>query len=164
MKSLIVADTGPLVVLAKLDHLHLLAQRYQNIKIPEAVFQEATALAHRRDSQQITGFVAKHVEVVTHLEQDAGENLDFGLDDGETQAILLAQQCQCPVLMDEKRGRAVANREQVEVLGTVGLLLAAKQEGLLSELAPLLDQMQEYKYRLSAGLIERAKQMAGEDR
>ncbi len=62
MKSLIVADTGPLVILAKINHLHLLSKRYQTIRIPETVLQEATTLAHREDSQRIAQFVKQQVE------------------------------------------------------------------------------------------------------
>ena len=162
MKSLIVADTGPLVILAKINHLHLLAKRYQTIRIPETVLQEATTLAHREDSQRIAEFAKQHVEVVTDILSDSAGYLDFGLDEGETQAILHAKQYACPVLMDEKRGRAVAKRTQVAVLGTVGLLLAAKQEGLIAEISPLLEQMLEHQYRLSPGLIAQAKILAGE--
>lgn len=162
MKRLIVADTGPLVVLAKIDHLHLLAQRYQTIQIPKTVLLEATALAHRDDTALINTFVSAHVDVVADITPADEAYLDFGLDAGETQAILLAKQSNCPVLMDEKRGRAVAKREAVNVLGTVGLLLAAKQEGLITQVSPLLDKMLEHQYRLAPELIEQVKIMAGE--
>ncbi len=157
------ADTGPLVVLAKLNHLPLLAQCYQSIQIPQAVYTEATVLAHRQDTGRITAFVSGHVEVIANIPQSDDEYLDFGLDVGETQAILLARRSQCPVLMDEKRGRAVAKRENVAVLGTLGLLLVAKQQGLIKAITPLLGQMQEHQYRLSSNLIERVKLLAGEE-
>lgn len=163
MRSLIVADTGPLVILAKIDHLHLLAQRYQQIKIPETVLQEATALAHREDSQRIAHFAARHAEVSQDIAQSDSSYLDFGLDAGETQAILLAEQLACPVLIDEKRGRAAAKRTNVPVLGTVGLLLAAKQEGLIDAVSPLLDKMLAHEYHISTALIERAKTLAEEE-
>lgn len=163
MRSLIVADTGPLVILSKIDHLHVLTQRYQTIRIPESVLREATTLGYRLDSQRLAAFVAQHVQVITDIQQDDANHLDFGLDMGETQAILLAKQAQCPILMDEKRGRAVAKREQVSVVGTVGLLLAAKQEGLILAIGPLLEQMLAHDYRLAAELVNRAKQMAGEN-
>lgn len=162
MKRLIVADTGPLVVLAKIDHLHLLVQRYKTIQIPKTVLLEATALAHRTDTALINTFVLAHVEVVTDITPTNDNYLDFGLDAGETQAILLAKQSNCPVLMDEKRGRAVAKREAINVLGTVGLLLASKQEGLIPEISSLLEKMLEHQYRLAPELVERVKVMAGE--
>ena len=74
----------------------------------------------------------------------------------------MAGQLGCPVLLDEKRGRAVARRSEVAVLGTVGLLLAAKQDGLIEVISPLLDQMLAHEYRLAITLIDRAKILAGE--
>ena len=56
----------------------------------------------------------------------------------------------------------MARRSDVAVLGTVGLLLAAKQEGLIEVISPLLDQILAHEYRLAIALIERAKVLAGE--
>lgn len=165
MKALIVADTGPLIILAKIGQLSLLTQRYQRICIPQTVLHEATVLNHKPASQAITAFVDTHPDTIAisdDMTQDDADYLDFGLDAGETQAILLAKQQHCPVLLDEKRGRNAAKREHVEVLGTVGLLLAAKREGLIPAIAPLLDAMQAHDYRLADTLVAEAKRLAGE--
>jgi predicted nucleic acid-binding protein len=103
-----------------------LAKRYQHIKIPETVLQEAPALAHREDSQHIAQLAEQHVEVSRDIIQGDTDYLDFGLDAGETQAILLAGKLGCPVLMDKKRGRAVAKRSEVAVLGTSWIITRGK--------------------------------------
>lgn len=157
------ADTGPLVILAKLDHLHLLRQLFTEIRIPETVLVEATALAYRPDAKRIVGFSAQYANVVPDLAPNDPDYLDYGLDAGETQAISLAKQACCPVLLDERRGRSVAKQEHVDVLGTVGLLLKAKQAGLIPEMGCLLDAMLEQDYRLAPALVQRAKVLAGED-
>ena len=162
MSILIVADTGPIVILAKLDHLHILAKLYAEIHIPETVLREATYLTHRVDAQRIKRFIGGQIKVVSDLTEDDPAYLNRGLDAGETQAISLAKQAHCPVLMDEKRGRSVAKSEKVDVLGTVGLLLKAKQAQLIPAISPLLDKMLENDYRLSPNLIERAKYLAEE--
>lgn len=162
MSVLIVADTGPLVILAKLDHLHLLRQLYAEIRIPETVLVEATTLAYRSDAKRVVGFVAQYAKVVPDLAPNDPDYLDYGLDAGETQAISLAKQAGCPVLLDERRGRAVAKQEHLDVLGTVGLLLKAKQVGLITEVSCLLDAMLEHDYRLAPALIQKAKVLAGE--
>lgn len=97
-----------------------------------------------------------------YLEKHRPDYLDYGLDAGETQAISLAKQAGCPVLLDERRGRAVAKQEHLDVLGTVGLLLKAKQVGLITEVSCLLDAMLEHDYRLAPALIQQAKVLAGE--
>ena len=156
------ADTGPLVILAKLDHLHLLRQLYAEIRIPETVLVEATTLAYRSDAKRVVGFAAQYANVVPDLAPNDPDYLDYGLDAGETQAISLAKQAGCPVLLDERRGRAVAKQEHLDVLGTVGLLLKAKQVGLITEVSCLLDAMLEHDYRLAPVLIQQAKVLAGE--
>ena len=162
MSVLIVADTGPLVILAKLDHLHLLAKLYAEVRVPETVLREATYLAHRSDAKRIKRFIGGSIRMVADLAEDDPAYLHCGLDDGETQAISQAKQAHCPVLLDEKRGRSVAKTEKVDVLGTVGLLLKAKQTGLIAAVSPLLDQMLAHDYRLAPTLIERAKWLADE--
>lgn len=162
MNLLIVADTGPLVILSKLNLLHLLVCLYPEVLIPETVLQEATALAYREDARRIMGFVSQHVRVVPDLVKDDVDYLDYGLDAGETQAISLAKQAGCVVLLDERRGRAAAKQEHIDVLGTVGLLLKAKQAKLIPEISNLLDKMLEYDYRLAPSLVQRAKSIAGE--
>jgi len=57
-------------------------------------------------------------------------------------------------LIDERRGRAVATELGLRVLGTGGLLVAAKQSGHVAEVAPLLAALRERGYRLSDRLVE----------
>lgn len=162
MSLVIVADTGPLVILAKLDQLLLLPRLYSEIRIPDAVLTEATMLGYRQDAKRIVGFVAQYVQIVPDLSKDSSDYLDYSLDEGETQAILLAKQVGCPILLDERRGRLVAKHEQLEVLGTVGLLLKAKQAKLIPDVSSLLEKMLENDYRLAPALVSRAKVLAGE--
>jgi len=159
---LIVADTGPLVILSKLDHLHLLRQLYSEVRIPETVLLESTVLVHRQDAKRIREFVAQYVKVCPDLDPHDPAYLDHGLDEGETQAISLAKQAGCPVLLDERRGRLAAKQEHLEVLGTVGLLLKAKQAQLIPQVSGLLDNMLACDYRLTPELVRRAKELAGE--
>ncbi|MEZ5452559.1 MAG: DUF3368 domain-containing protein [Thiothrix sp.] len=123
---------------------------------------EATTLAYRPDAKRIVGFVAQYAKAVPDLAPSDPDYLDYGLDAGETQAISLARQAGCPVLLDERRGRSAAKQERVDVLGTVGLLLKAKQVGLITEVSCLLDAMLRHDYRLAPALIQQAKVLAGE--
>lgn len=162
MSLLIVADTGPLVILAKLNRLALLRQLYAEIRIPETVLIEATSLAYRQDTQRIVAFAAQYAQVMPDIAEDNPDYLDYGLDAGETQAILWAKRTNCPVLLDERRGRIIAKQEHLAVLGTVGLLLKAKHAGLIPEISSLLDSMLAHDYRLAPALIQQARTLAGE--
>lgn len=102
------------------------------------------------------------VKVFPDLEAHDSGYLDHGLDAGEAQAIALAKQSGYPVLLDERQGRLAAKREQVDVLGTVGLLLKAKQVQLIPQVSDLLDKMLDCDYRLAPALLQCAKELAGE--
>ena len=77
--------------------------------------------------------------------------LAMEIDAGEAEAICVACQLKADrVLIDEKRGREVALREGLAIIGVVGVLVAAKQKGLLPEVRTLLDRLEkEAGFRLS---------------
>jgi predicted nucleic acid-binding protein len=162
-RTLIVADTGPLIALAKIEHLYLLPQLYQQIKIPQTVLHEATINSNWRDSQQIDNFAQQHAEVCADLTTSRVDELLQSLDAGESQAIALADNLQCPVLLDERRGRIVAKQMHIAIIGTLGLLLTAKQECLIPEIGCLLQAMTANGYRLAPALIQQALILAGEE-
>ncbi|MCL2716881.1 MAG: DUF3368 domain-containing protein [Alphaproteobacteria bacterium] len=81
---------------------------------------------------------------------------------GESSAIRLALELQCPVLMEERKGRKAARRHGVTVIGTAGLLLAAKQQDLLPAIAPILDQWHQAGYFLSLDLVRTVLKQADE--
>ena len=86
------------------------------------------------------------------------------LDEGESEAIALARQEHLMVvLLDEKRARRVAQQLEIQVLGTVGLLLWARRVGLIPNLREQLDALQTRGgFRLSLAVVREALLTAGE--
>ena len=85
------------------------------------------------------------------------------LDPGEAEAILLAEEVNCRfLLIDERKGRAIANRRGVPVVGIAGVLLAAKKRGLIDAVMPILKNLEQAGYRISAGLTKEIARLAGE--
>ena len=67
------------------------------------------------------------------------------------------------VLLDDKLARQRARRLGVPVTGTLGVLLRAKQVGLIAELRPLVTRLQsEGDYHIDPGLIKKALLAVGE--
>jgi predicted nucleic acid-binding protein len=68
--------------------------------------------------------------------------LQAELDEGEAEAIALAIQLKAHLLLlDERRGRAVASRLGLRFIGLLGVLVEAKQKGYISRVKPLLDHL-----------------------
>jgi predicted nucleic acid-binding protein len=85
------------------------------------------------------------------------------LDLGEAEAIVLAEEVDSRfLLIDERKGRAVAKRRGVPVAGIAGVLLTAKKRGLVDEVLPILKNLEEVGYRMSAALTREIARLAGE--
>ena len=72
-----------------------------------------------------------------------------GLDVGESTAIRLAYHLNCPLLIDERRGRASARNRGIPVIGIGRILIAAKERGLIESVAAALTALRRTGYRLS---------------
>ena len=85
------------------------------------------------------------------------------LDEGEAQVVTLAQELGLRhVLIYETTGRRVARLLGLDVSGSVGVLLRAKQAGLVASVSPLVEAMREGGVWLSPSVIEFAMREAGE--
>lgn len=158
---IVVSDTSPITNLAAIGQLDLLRLLYQKVILPEAVYQELTA-----SGGQHPGAIASSldwIEVQASTNQLLVTALRIELDEGEAEAIALAQQVAADLLlMDERRGRAAAERFGLRVLGLLGVFIEAKQQGLISQLKPHLDSLIQSGFWISQQLYQRVLQAAGE--
>lgn len=131
-----VTDTGPLIVLAKLNHLHLLGALYKRVVVPQAVYYEAVVQGQARgypDASLIESFLkGKGWEPVMPASVPVELQKDVRLGLGERQAIALARQYHAPLLMDEVYARSVAEEMGLQTIGSLGILVAAYRKGLLT--------------------------------
>lgn len=131
---IVVSDTSPILNLAAADKVHLLQDLYGEIVIPPAVAREL----------ERNGFPATplRTRVVAARDKDQVEALREQLDPGEAEAIVLAGELMADLLLvDEKRGRRVAESRGLEVTGLLGVLAEAKARGLVAQCKPVLDEM-----------------------
>lgn len=162
---MIIADAGPLIGLARVGLLPLLQALYGTVAVPPQVFQELDVTAARPGSSALRK-AAEAGWLVTIGLHDEVERLSLHgqLDAGESAAILLAeQQGSVPLLIDEKRGRAVARSRKVPVMETGGVLLTAKRQGRIESVRLALGMLADAGYRLAPSLRARLVQLAGEE-
>jgi predicted nucleic acid-binding protein len=138
---IIVSETSPINNLAEINQLHLLHQLYGTVLIPEAVFQELTDPSFPvAGATEVQTF--DWIQTLTVSDRTLVEAMSNELDIGEAEAIALAVEIQADqVLIDERRGRLVANRLNLRCIGILGILVEAKSQGLIAEVKPLLDAL-----------------------
>ena len=142
----VVCNTSPIVALARAGRLDLLHAVHGEIFVPEAVFHEITvAGAGEPGASEVTA--APWIKRRPALNLALVNALGLELDAGEAEAIALAVECHADlILLDECIGRHAAQRMGLNVTGTLGILIAAKDRGLLASARPLLDAL-----RIDAG-------------
>jgi len=164
VKSRAAAGAGPLIGLVRIDRVDLLRSLYEAVLIPPGVFEELRIAEGRPGALVLSRALTDGWLAVGRLAPNSDlERLQLLLDPGETEAILLAAQEQCRrLLIDDLRGRKVAQSRGLTISGTGGVLLAAKRRGLVASVGPILESLALSGYRLSDELVSRLLQLAGE--
>ena len=128
---MILSDATAIITLINIDELALLKAFARTILIPEEVYREITHYPHARaciDQEIAEGFI----EIATYDDPTLFHDFCYLLDAGESAAIAIAIERNLPLIIDEKKGRAFARRQGVEVIGLIGILRYLYAEGTLS--------------------------------
>lgn len=155
----VIVNNTPLVALWSLDQLSLLRELYTEVWIPLAVkteFLESNTIM-RQESLDNAPWI-KTVRL-THPQRA----IYAGLHHGEASVLALAEEHNARlVIIDELKARRYAQQIGLQVTGTIGVLLLAKERGLIDEIKPLITQLQACGLYLSSVLIDKVLQLAGE--
>ena len=147
----VVSNTTPIISLLKIGKLEILKDLYDEIYIPQEVFNEIEAGKHKKYYLNLLTFEWIKIEQI----QDRKSIAYFlDLDKGEAEAIVLATESEADlILLDESPGRIHAKHAGLRVTGTIGILVKAKKQGLISELKPLILELKEKGVWLSESFI-----------
>jgi uncharacterized protein len=159
---IIVSNTTPLSELAKIDRLDLLQSLFSTILIPPDVYAELTIGNHPAKTAipAATWIETRPVNQAERIEQLLKSP---GLDRGECAAIVLAEELKADrLLMDERAGRKLAQTLGLPTIGTIGILLLAKEERIVNEITPLVDNLIDQGTWISPAFYQQVLQMAGE--
>lgn len=147
--SVVVSDTSPLHYLILSDAQEILPQLFQSVVIPPTVFRE---LQQPNTPDRVKQWAAALPAWVT-VQKPSALNLTLDVDAGELEALCLAREIHAAaVLMDDRAGRAAAQKCGIAVVGTIGLLEQAAMRGLI-DLPDKVAQLQQTNARLDSKLI-----------
>lgn len=158
---LIVADSSALVALAICKCIDVLDKVFDKVNVPQAVFDEVI-IPGKPEAEILCNYLEGKIVNIDL----AGFVIDVGgLGRGELEAMALYKKLQADfLLIDDKRARKVARLNNIEIIGSQGVLLFAKQKGLIKKVKPFLDQLRTSDIHISQRLIKKTLRLADETR
>ena len=148
---LVVVDTSCLIAFDRIGQLALIPALFSEAAVPPAVAGEYGAVPD--------GLALRRIENPS-LARILRKDLDGG--EAEVIALALAHEGAALALIDEKKGRRIAREHGLSVVGTLGVLLRAKQQDLVSAVKPLVDTLTATGFRMSDALYQNVLRRAGE--
>ncbi len=153
----VVSNASPLIGLSMINHFDLLKKLFNKVYIPEAVYNEMILNGKDKPGSRETekAIVDTWLEKVTVKDRLAVLGMLSSLDEGEAEAIVLTKELNADyVLLDEEKGREMANSVGLNIIGTIGILSLAKKRGFSIELQADLDELKSNDFRISKKLYE----------
>ena len=157
----VVVNTTPIIALAKCHELDVLRRMYGKIVIPQAVYDEICVrddIVSRIVNDSRTWISVKKI-------QDAKDKALYRtrLHDGEVEVMILAQEINADiVIIDDLSARSTAEYLKLPLTGTLGVLIKAKQQGIIDEVMPIIDKMQNENIYFSDRLLDLVRRKTGE--
>lgn len=143
---IVVSDTSPISNLIQIGRLDLLNEVFGEVLIPSKVQEEILEL--RNFGIDLKAFLASDwIKVQALRNRSMIKDLLKDLDEGESEAILLAQEVSADwILMDERAGTKIAENLGLHPIGVIGMLIKAKELGLISSVVSVIEEL-----RVTAG-------------
>lgn len=148
---IVVADTSPINYLLLINQIDLLPRLFQQIIIPDVVRDE---MLDPDAPPILQEWIANPPSWLTIQPVPVLDTTLHGLDPGEQAAITLTQTLSADLLIiDERLGRQIAEERGIAIIGTLGILDDAANQGLIN-LAEAIAQLQQTNFRVSRRIIQ----------
>jgi uncharacterized protein len=160
---IVISDTSALSTLIQIGELDILKHLFTEIVIPDTVFNELLILPQLGvDVSALTN--SNWIVIKKTPASPTFSLLKSMLDEGEASAISLAVDLKADLLIiDEKKGRKIAQSMNIQITGLGGVLIQAKQAGLITDVKSFLDMIgQKTNFYLSQKARALILQAAGE--
>ena len=148
---IIFTDTSCFILLDKINAFDILHRLFQNVTTTPEILKE------------FGGDLPDWIQIRSVKDNALMEVLRESVDPGEASAIALAIETpNSLIIVDDLKGRKLATRMDLNFMGTLGMLLKAKQHQIISHIRPYIEKIQMTDFRLSQALISYALELAGE--
>ncbi len=147
--SICIGDTGAIITLAGIDMLHLLDIFFNQIFIPQAVWDELVEDDSFDEVPRIKAYFYNKVKNIKLV-----NDLKLIMDKGESEAVLLYREYNADVLLiDDRKAREIAESLDVNCIGSLALLIKAKEIGEISNLKTIFAQLLKNKRYFSKQIL-----------
>ena len=150
MHKNIIVDTSCLIILTKINELNLLKHLYSKVIITKEIANEF--------GSELPDWVT-----VYPIERNNIKLLfESKIDRGEASAIRLALTMPNSAIMDDLKGRTFAKQFKLNVTGTIGVIIAAKNKNIILSIKPILNKIKATNFFISKEIEEEALLLAKE--
>ena len=147
----IIADTSCLIIYDKISKLEILRDTFAELIVTDEVAEKF--------GSELPGWIT--IRQITN--QDQYFELAKNLGKGEASSITLALELDDSLLIiDERKGRKVAKEMKIEIIGSLGVLVKAKETGAIESVKEVLDLIDKTNFRISNSIKEQVLKKAGE--
>jgi len=147
----IIADTSCLIIYDKINELKILRDTFVELIVTDEVVEEFGG--------DLPGWIT--IQQITNKNQYF--ELAKNLGKGEASSIMLALELDDSLLIiDERKGRKVAEEMKIEIIGSLGVLIRAKEKGVIESVKEILNLIDKTNFRISDSIKEQILKKAGE--
>ncbi len=151
MNKSVISDCSCLIALEGINKLDILQRSFSEI------------ITTREGALEFGSVLPDWIQVQPVNNIDKQKELELIVDAGEASTIALAlETANCVLIIDEKKGRKVAQSLNIEIIGTLRILLLAKQKGIIPALKPVIYQLHQNGFRLTEKIMNDILTEAGE--
>ncbi|MCL1884577.1 MAG: DUF3368 domain-containing protein [Defluviitaleaceae bacterium] len=155
-----VVNSTPIISLYDIDKLDILSKMYATVYIPYGVYEEV-CIDGDISERTLLSFPNFSIQHITN--ENAKKYFKTALHKGEVEVMILADELNADIcIIDDKLAREYAKHLGLTITGTLGLLVKAKERGILDLVTPCMDAMIRNEIYISKVLYKSIKKLANE--
>ncbi|MGA1869032.1 MAG: DUF3368 domain-containing protein [bacterium] len=140
----IISNTSCLITLERIERIYILKELYNKIIIPKKVEEE------------FGGKLENWISICETSDVKTLKVLKTIVDEGEAEVLTLGTEIKDSLLiLDDLKARAVAKGLEINITGTLGVILKAKRRGIIKSIKEVLNDLKKVEFRMSEKLKEK---------